>query len=194
MAERPGESLRLFVAIELPAEVRQALLRVQDDLRRAGADRLRWVRPEGVHLTLKFLGEVAAERVDAVEAALRSAIEPFELRLRLATLGGFGGARLRVVWVGLEGDVEPLAALAEQIERALTPLGFPRERRPFAAHLTLARVPDATPRDERERLASLLRRTSRPPMPSMVAKEVSLMRSVLGQGGAVYTRLTAFPA
>lgn len=194
MAERPGESLRLFVAIDLPAEVRQALLRVQDDLRRAGADRLRWVRPEGVHLTLKFLGEVAAERVDAVEAALRSAIEPFELRLRLATLGGFGGVRLRVVWVGLEGDVEPLAALAEQIERALTPLGFPRERRPFAAHLTLARVPDATPRDERERLASLLRRTSPSPMPSMVATEVSLMRSVLGQGGAVYTRLAAFPA
>ena len=194
MAERPGESLRLFVAIELPAEVRQALLRVQDDLRRAGADRLRWVRPEGVHLTLKFLGEVAAERVDAVEAALRSAIEPFELRLRLATLGGFGGARLRVVWVGLEGDVEPLAALAEQIERALTPLGFPRERRPFAAHLTLARVLDATPSDERERLASLLRRTSPSPMPSMVATEVSLMRSVLGQGGAVYTRFAAFPA
>lgn len=194
MAERAGEPLRLFVAIELPAEVRQALLRVQDDLRRAGADRLRWVRPEGVHLTLKFLGEVEAARVDEITAALRGAAEPFDLRLRPAQLDGFGGARLRVVWVGLEGDVAQLAALAEQIDRALTPLGFPRERRPFAGHLTLARVPEATPLEERERLARLLRRTSLPPMPSMVATEVSLMRSVLGQGGAVYSRLAAFPA
>src|SRR3990172_3077032 len=98
----PGR-LRLFVACELSDEVRDALAAVQDQLRSAGAGRLRWVRPEGIHVTLKFLGEVEANRVDAIRAALRPAGEPFSIRLRPAGLGGFpsaapragGGARLR---------------------------------------------------------------------------------------------------
>ena len=194
MAEGPPQ-LRLFVACELPDDVRQALAAVQDDLKRQGAGGLRWARPEGIHVTLKFLGGVDASRLEAITSALAAAVpEPFELRLSASGgLGGFGGARLRVVWVGLEGDVGPLAALAGRVEAALAPLGFPQERRPFAAHLTLARAPDQATGEERRRLAALLKRYRPPPLPSMILTEVSLMRSVLGPGGSVYHRLASFP-
>ena len=144
--------LRLFVACELPDDVRDALGRLQAGLRRGDRAGLRWVRPEGIHITLKFLGGVEEGRVGEITPALASAIEPFELRVRPASLGGFpslvagGGARLRVVWVGLEGDVEGLAALAGRVDAALESIGFPSERRPFAAHLTLARVSDRASR------------------------------------------------
>ena len=187
--------LRLFVACELPDEVRRALGRAQDDLRRLDPGRLRWVRPEGIHLTLKFLGEVEETRLEEITSALAAAVGPFELRLRPAALGGFGGARLRVVWMSLEGEVEALASLAHRVEAALTPLGFPPDAsgRPFAAHLTLARVPDAVPPAERRRLASLLQRHRSPPLPSMILTEVRLMRSVLGPAGSVYYRVASFP-
>ena len=188
--------LRLFVACELPDDVRTALGHIQDDLRSAsdgGAGRLRWVRPEAIHVTLKFLGAVAESRLEAIRSALGAAVDPFELRLRAGTLGGFGGTRLRVLWVGLEGDVEELASLAARVEGALAPLGFPREGRPFAAHLTLARVPDQAPPAERRRLSELLERYRLPPQPSMVLTEVLLMQSVLGPGGSVYHQLASFP-
>jgi 2'-5' RNA ligase len=151
------------------------------------------VRPESVHVTLKFLGEVEETRVADITSALAAAVEPFELRLQPAALGGFGGARLRVVWLGLEGDVEALAALAGRVEQALTPLGFPAERRPFAAHLTIARVPDRASSEERRQLALLLKRHRSPALPSMILTEVRLMRSVLGPGGSAYYRMASFP-
>ncbi len=158
-----------------------------------GTSGLRWVRPEGVHITLKFLGDVDEPRVDELSRSLAEAIEPFELRVRPGALGGFGGDRLRVVWVGLEGDIEALAALAGRVEAALEPLGFPKERRAFAAHLTLARVPDGASIAERRQLASLIERYSSPAMPSMTVTEVALIQSTLRPGGSVYTRLATFP-
>ena len=187
--------LRLFVACELPPAVRDALGRLQDELRARGAGRLRWVRPEGIHLTLKFLGEVPAVRRDAVESALAAAVvSPFALDVRLGSLGGFGGQqRLRVIWVGLEGDIEGLAGLAALVEEALRPLGFPREGRPFAPHLTLARVPDDVSPQERSRLAGLLEAFPFPSSPSMTLTTVSLMQSFLQPGGARYQCLAAYP-
>jgi len=188
--------LRLFVACELPPALRDALGRVQEELRARGAGRLRWVRPEGVHLTLKFLGEVPAAKREAVENALAAAVvSPFAFDVRLGSpLGGFGGRqRLRVIWVGLEGDVEGLAELAALVEEALRPLGFPREGRPFAPHLTLARVPDDVGPQERSRLADLLEAFSSPSLPSMTLTAVSLMQSFLLPTGARYQCLATFP-
>jgi len=188
--------LRLFVACELPPAVRDALGRLQDELKARGAGRLRWVSPEGIHLTLKFLGEVPAARREAVEAALAGAVvSPFALDVRLGSLGGFGGRqRLRVIWVGLEGDVEGLAELAALIEEALGPLGFPREGRPFAPHLTLARVPDDAGIQERSRLADLLEAFPSPSLPSMTLTAVNLMQSFLQPTGARYQCLAVYPA
>jgi 2'-5' RNA ligase len=191
--ERNEGTLRLFVACNLPDEVRRGLGQVQDDLRRLGADDLRWVRPEGIHVTLKFLGAVDAARVEAVREALASAIEPFELRVRPASVGGFGGARLRVVWAGLEGDVAGLAALALRVDEALAKLRFSRERRPFAPHLTLARVPDRVPPARRRELSELVERYQPPPMPEVTLTRVDLMRSILGPQGSRYEVLAHFP-
>ena len=194
MNKRNGDELRLFVACELPEDVKRGLGRVQDDLRREGVDdALRWVRPDVVHLTLKFLGAVPRSELAGLKVALTGAIEPFALTLRPATVGSFGGARMRVVWAGLEGDVEGLAALAGRIDEALAPLGFERERRPFAAHVTLARVRDRVTDEERRRAALLVRRYRMPDLPSMTLSEAALMESRLGPGGSSYHRLARFP-
>lgn len=188
-----AEQLRFFVACELPEDALRALGRVQDDLRRLGADRLRWVRPGGIHVTLKFLGALDEGRLAAITSALDAAIAPFQLRLGLGKLGGFGGRELRVVWVGLEGNVAGLSELADRVESALEPLGFPRERRPFAAHVTLARVPEQLPAALRRQLPDLLERCRPHPLPLMTLTEVSLMRSILGSGGSAYERVACFP-
>jgi len=188
--------LRLFVACELPQEARDALAAVQSDLRAQGTGRLRWVRPEGIHLTLKFLGAVAPEMAErVVDALAKSIVEPFTLNLRFDRLGSFGGRmRLRVLWIGLAGDVDELSSLAEMVETALAPLGFPRESRPFAPHLTLARVPDDMGIEERSRLADLVAAYKLPPLPSMSISEVALMQSFLLLGGARYEQRAAFPS
>lgn len=186
--------LRLFIACELPHEVLNALGQVQDDLERAGAEQLRWVRPEGIHLTLKFLGEVEAALVDDVVASLSACIQPFALRMRPDHLGGFGGRRLRVVWVGLDGQTQELSELAKTVERALEPLGFPAERRPFAPHLTLARVRDRASATERERLSSLLGSYQLPPLPEISLSRAALIQSILGPGGATYRTISRFPS
>jgi 2'-5' RNA ligase len=196
MREKREVNLRLFVACELPPEARDALARVQADLREKGAGRLRWVRPEGIHLTLKFLGAVAPDMAQRVTDALAAAVvEPFTLDLRFDRLGSFGGRmRLRVVWVGLAGDVEELVTLAETVEKALAPLGFPRENRRFAPHLTLARVPDDMGIEERSRLADLIAAYKLPPLPEMSISEVALMQSFLLPGGARYEQRATFPS
>jgi 2'-5' RNA ligase len=188
MREKKESSLRLFVACELPPEALEALAQLQSKLREQGGGRLRWVRPEGIHLTLKFLGEVSPEK------AAERIVEPFTLDLRFDRLGSFGGRmRLRVLWVGLAGDVEELAAIAETVESALGPLGFPREARPFAPHLTLARVPDDMGVEARSRLSDLVAAYKLPPLPSMSISEVSLMQSFLSPAGARYEQRAAFP-
>jgi len=183
------------VACELPAEAKEALATVQRLLQEQGADGLRWVRPEGIHLTLKFLGEVPARRLEAIERVLAQAVrEPFRSSVQLARLGSFGGSSgLRVVWLGLEGEVEPLAHLAARIDRSLEPMGFRREQRPFAAHLTLARVKEEASPQDRRRVFDLLRSLELPPLPAMTLDAVSLMQSSLEPGGARYKCLAQFP-
>lgn len=188
--------LRLFVALELPSVFKEALARVMDELRQAGAPPLRWVRPEGLHLTLKFLGSVEPARLAAIEAALQQAVPgPIEITLAPDRLGTFGGpARTRVIWAGLSGQVEELAALAQAIDTALAAIGFAKETRPFSPHLTLARVPEAASPAERRRISELVEAVKLPPLAPTRFTKVSLMQSFLQPGGAVYRRLRKFPA
>ena len=191
----PERELRLFVALELPDAMKTALAQTMDELRRRGAAPLRWVRPEGIHLTLKFLGNVAPAHVPAVEAALAEAVPArFEINLTLDGLGTFGGPnRTRVVWAGVGGQTEELAGLAGRIDEALAGAGFAREDRPFAAHLTLARVPDEAAPAERRRIHEIVHALQPPPLDPVRFSKVSLMQSTLQRGGAIYQRLAAFP-
>jgi 2'-5' RNA ligase len=195
-------NLRLFVALELSREWLATLERAQSDLRQAlealGGRGLRNVRPEGIHLTLKFLGGVPESRLDSVRNALRSATSDYRpISLTMGRLGSFGDRRgPRVAWVGLDGatlaDRERLYRLVESIETWLEAAGFAREGR-FQPHLTLARVPEDFSRDDRALVARACERVRvREPAP-LTAPAVSLMQSHLGPGGTRYERLAAFP-
>jgi 2'-5' RNA ligase len=134
----PG-GLRLFVAIELPHDVLAALEATQGQLRAQGLGGLRWVRPEGIHLTLKFLGDIEETKVEPIAHALERALCPFpRFTINVKSLGVFpDGKRPRILWVGLEGN--RLSALALAVEKALEPLGFSPEGRGFLPHLTVGR-------------------------------------------------------
>ena len=189
-----GERPRLFVAVELPDEIRAALAALQDELRRHVPEGLRWVRQEGIHLTLKFLGETPAERLPAIQQALEQAAGASRPHaLSLGGLGTFGsGSRPQVLWIALDGDVDATSALQQQVEGGLEPLGYSRERRPFAPHLTLARVRPESARAVAAPLGGALEAV-RPPRGEMQVRELALMRSFLRPGGAVYRAVATFP-
>ncbi|MFQ5843649.1 MAG: RNA 2',3'-cyclic phosphodiesterase [Planctomycetota bacterium] len=182
--------MRLFVAAELPREVRERLVAIRRELEDIPL-RVRWVREEGLHLTLKFLGEVAADRLGEIESALPPAgrsTAPF--RLEAKGVGAFPEAGTpRVIWVGLRGGVEAAGRLAAALEDALEPLGFARESRSFRPHLTIGRVKGSRPGDWR---AGLLR-VSGAGAGEFEVKEFILFRSRLGPGGASYEALARFP-
>jgi 2'-5' RNA ligase len=185
------DMIRSFIAIDLPDETRKALSAVQEQLRRSRAE-VRWVRPTGIHLTLKFLGNIHPAQVDDIGAAAAQVIrDESPITLWAAGLGGFPNNRKpRVIWVGLRGEVDRLAHIQAGLEKALEPLGFAREGRPFHPHLTLGRVKD------RHRLQPLIEAMSTLELPefnSFDADEIILYKSDLRPTGAIYTKLHRMP-
>ena len=185
------KKLRAFIAVELPPAAREAVEGVIRDLRAKSGDAVRWVRPEGVHLTLKFLGDIDADSVPAISEALdRCAAPTAPFDLFLEGVGAFPNARRpRVVWVGLGGGLEPLLGLQQSIEGELEALGYARERRAFTPHLTLGRVRDRISPAQVRALSEALGVVSVAPGVKLPVKEISLMQSDLRPSGAVYTRL-----
>jgi len=188
------EQIRSFVAIELEDELRTELKRIQESLRgKRIADGVRWVRPEGIHLTLKFLGNVPANRIHEVVPAVADStegVEPFSISL--AGLGCFPSfARPNVIWVGVGGETGALARLRANIEANLATLGYPPEKREYTPHLTLGRVDRRTGAADRRRLGALVQTETFASHSEMLVREISLMKSELSPAGARYTRLGA---
>ncbi len=180
--------MRAFIAIDLPEALHEALAREQREFR-AAAPQARWTRPEGIHLTLKFLGEISADRVEEVKTSLAALgpIEPFEVEVR-----GFGffpnDRRPRVFWVGVQAPPS-LAALADKVEASMEKLGFAREQRAFSPHLTLARFSEPRPQ------ADLLARVAGNKDLSLgrfEVREFYLFESKLSPKGAEYRRVARF--
>ncbi len=182
--------IRSFFAIDLPGAFRDEIGRLQARLKQSGAD-VKWVRPESVHLTLKFLGDVAEETVPSLAEAVGREVEASSpLRLVMQGTGVFPNpARARVVWLGLTGDLEALAALQHGVEKTAAGFGFEPEGRAFKPHLTLGRVRSGRNRsgllDELDRL--------KPEPLEFTAEEVILFKSDLRPTGAVYTPLQRLP-
>ena len=189
-----SKKLRLFIALELPERWKEELAATQERVRRRLKFPLKWVRPEGVHLTLKFLGAVDEARLAAIqEAVAGTAGRHAPLTLKLGELGSFGGRRPRVVWVGLGGETSQLGILQASIDKTMAGLGFEPEVRTYNAHLTLARVPDRLSRLQQDEILHAVGNVA-PPMPvETTFDEVSLMQSTLRRDGAVYERLFAGP-
>ena len=162
--------MRLFIAIDVPEAVRDALVGAQHSLRERASARLRWTRPDAMHLTLKFLGDVDAARVPSlsrVVAGVAARHHPFGLSV--SRLGAFpGGRRLQVVWAGIEGDLQALGALRDALESELAAEGYAAEARAFRPHVTLGRTRDGMRPDEAERISAALttRRRCRTDWPS----------------------------
>lgn len=194
MNENGTESWRLFVACEVPPEVKEAIAGVIERIRQRSGNAVRWVRPEGVHVTLKFLGEVPQRKLPAIKLALQEAAtrhHPFNLEF--SNIGSFGGREgLRIMWVGIAGDILRLEALTRDVNLALSVVGFEPERRPFRPHLTLGRVRDEVSTRQRAELEVEVHKTEVPQC-SWRTSEVSLMRSRLGPGGAQYDVIATFP-
>ena len=190
-----GETIRAFVAIELTDAVRHALAAVGEELRRARIDGLRLVRPEGIHLTLKFLGDVEHDQISAIESGIALAARGHpRFSLVLGQPGAFPNTpRARVLWVDMRGDVEPLRALQGRIEDTLEPLGFAKERRDFSPHLTVARLKDTASRTERSRAVEALMSATLDTPEAIGVTTVSLMRSRLHPDGATYERIASIP-
>jgi RNA 2',3'-cyclic 3'-phosphodiesterase len=187
-------NLRLFVALDPPDPVRRRLAAIQAELRKAGgrhADEVRWAAPEGIHLTLQFLGAVPEERLPALRdavAAAAAASRPLALEVKGA--GGFPSARRpRVVWAGVEGDRDALAGLAADLGRRLAPLGFAPEERPFSPHLTLGRARDG--RGAPGLGGALVQAAASDSVPWR-ADALVLVRSHLSPAGARYEALHRF--
>lgn len=135
---------RIFVAVALDPALREAVVALERRLEDAGA-RLRWVRPENLHFTLRFLGQISEPQLIRVRKAARDAsagIAPF--RIRLSGIGAFPNSRRpQVVWAGIRDGAEAMGGLARRLDDALAAERFPKEPRGFTPHLTLARVKDA---------------------------------------------------
>ena len=190
MSER--DDVRAFVAIELPDNVKRGLGSVIDRLRQRSLAPVKWVSANGIHLTLKFLGEISAPRVEEVKRALATVcLGTPPMHLEIAALGGFPDtAQPRVVWAGLSGDIEVLSGLATRVDFALAELGYTRESRPFVPHLTIARVRPEASRQARSELGTAVLAATLPEGLSFDTGAVSLMRSQLRPQGALYTRLS----
>jgi 2'-5' RNA ligase len=183
--------IRSFIAIELPEETRQTLAAIQQELKRTGAG-VRWVKPSSIHLTLKFLGNVHPAQVEDIAAAVAGAVrhEP-PVTLHAAGVGAFPSQRKpRVIWVGLQGQVERLGHIQARLEKALQPLGFAPEKRPFRPHLTLGRIKD---RRGLPNLVDALAALDVPEFNSFDADEIILYKSDLRPTGAIYTKLHRMP-
>lgn len=179
--------MRLFVALDIPAEIRQRMAEYMERARQY-APEARWARVEGLHVTLKFLGEVSDQKVPEIKIAL-NVLKASPVEVTFQGIGFFPNARSpRVFWIGVQatGALPQLAALTEE---TLAQQGFAPEQRPYSPHLTLARA--AAPGSLRG-LTPLLEHEASPQFGTMTAREFFLFQSHLGKGGSKYTKLERF--
>lgn len=187
------EQIRAFIAIELPDPVKEGLSSLMDRLRPAEHPYVKWAGTEGIHLTLKFLGNTAQEKVPRIIEAIAEAAQGFSpFEVQIGGLGVFPNLqRPRVIWVAVTGEVERLITLQRGIDQALLPLGFSLEKRSFTPHLTLGRLRERASPGERRSIGELVAATECGEGIHFDVGAVSLMRSTLTPSGAIYSRLAS---
>ena len=180
--------MRLFVALDIPESVRAAIREFAEKLRPVCRS-ARWVRIENAHVTLKFIGEVPAEKAEDIKTALAGVPPRAPIKIAFRGVGFFPNERRpRVLWAGVESS-DDLTALATAVEAVLEPLGFPREQRAFSPHLTLARFDSQTGLTP---LVAGIAAAGTLEFGDTTANEFHLYRSVLKRGGAEYTRQATY--
>jgi len=186
-----NQQIRSFIAIELPEEVKTGLRRIQTELKLPEHTFVKWVAPESIHLTLKFLGNISPQKVTEITEVMEQAsqgVSPFHLEV--TEVGAFPNLRQpRVLWLGIKGAIDKLVAWQQRIDSGLVPLGFSKETRPFTPHLTLARLRDGASPKDRVSFGEMIMKTPVEVSYKINVNSLSLMKSQLLPGGAVYSRL-----
>lgn len=187
--------LRAFIALEIPAPIREAIQQQTAALRKsADSSLVRWVPAGNLHLTLKFLGDVPSANLPFLTQMLaREAGQQARFSMQVGGLGAFPNSRRpRVIWIGIRAP-EALSALARSLESATRRLGYPPEERPFSPHLTIGRVKQAASPADLQRVHVALEAIQVGPLGSADISAVHLMKSDLRPTGSVYTRLFSAP-
>jgi RNA 2',3'-cyclic 3'-phosphodiesterase len=181
--------IRAFIAVELPEDLKKELAALEMLLKNNGPSVVKWVDPDSIHITLKFLGEISTDKVEKLIQAMDEAVKgtaPFQLKVR--KLGAFPAPdRPQVIWVGVKGEVDKITRLQQSIEASCERLGFSRENRAFTPHLTLGRVRDEARPNERQRLGKQLMETSFTSLHNVEVTEINLLKSQLTPAGAIHT-------
>ena len=186
-----NEQIRSFIAIELPEEVKKGLRRLQNELRLPEHNFVKWVSPDGIHLTLKFLGNIPSQRVAELTRVMEQAshgVSPFQIEV--TEVGAFPNMRQpRVLWVGIKGDIDKLVAWQQHLDNGLVSLGFAKEARAFTPHLTLARLREGCSPGDSRAFGEMVAKTPVEISCKFNVTSLNLMKSQLLPGGAVYSRL-----
>ena len=192
--------MRLFIALDIEDFIRDRIARFMEGVQAFAPD-ARWIRPEALHVTLKFIGERQEEAVEGIHRAL-SGVAAGPLAMTFGGYGFFPGAKAaRVFWVGVDSGPQ-LAGLAKTIDQAMAGLGIPEEAHPFSPHLTLARGGRGSGAPQRQqndrsnprflRLQEKLAAMSTPEFGTMTAREFCLYKSQPSPGGSRYTKIAEF--
>ena len=187
--------LRSFVAVELPAEIQNAIARSLASLQKTLPKPLvRWVAPQNVHLTLKFLGDVSPANLDRMANALRIEAEGHgTFSISVGGLGAFPSSRrARVIWIGLQAPPS-LLALQRGVEAASASLGYATENRPFSPHLTVGRVGQNVTVTDLQKIRTALEGTKVGNLGTVNVDAIHIFKSDLRPGGSVYTHLYTLP-
>jgi 2'-5' RNA ligase len=182
-----ADSIRAFIAVELPQALTVDIQKLQDKLKKQRLH-LRWVRPQNIHLTLKFLGNIDAKDVADITKSLGQAVQPHRaFALAPQGLGIFPNLKNpKVVWIGVSGDTAKLRELQRSIDDALHLLGFAKEKRPFRGHLTIGRVKE---RIDSRKIAETLKSCGLFTSDPFKVDRLALIKSDLRPQGPIYTRL-----
>ena len=182
-----SNTIRTFIAIELPEEIIYTISKVQEEIKSYGL-KIRWVRPENIHLTLKFLGDIQEADTEKVARAVSESVTGYHpISLAVKGIGVFPGIkRPRVLWLGISKQIDLLIALQRTLDEKLEAIGFPKEKRPFRGHLTLGRIKDKI---DPKRLNDILKEFTKFESEHFFAHRIILYKSELKPKGAVYTKL-----
>lgn len=182
--------MRTFIAIDLPGEIKDELVKMQEELKSAGAD-VKWVEAQNIHLTLKFLGERDDKKVEKIIQTLEEvAKENKTYAIRISSIGAFPKIESpRVIWVGLDKGDGETKIIAQALEEKIAKIGIPKEDRPFSSHITIGRV--RTPKNREDLTGEINRLADKPGMLNLETQvtKITLYKSTLSPKGPVYEAL-----
>jgi len=179
--------MRAFIAIELPKEIKNTLSQLQDRLETSKAD-VKWVEPQNIHLTLKFLGEIDEKKLEKItQASEEIAKSTAAFHVHIWSIGAFPRINFpRIIWVGIDKGEQEIKDLAQQLEVKISETGIPKEGRPFSSHITIGRARSNLNRQDLVQNLSNLINELKEGAPEFLVSKIIIFKSTLTSKGPIY--------